>query len=88
VILLIVGPSTLVACRDVCRPSSIFPIMTVSMEPTPNAMSQDVIRFTAERFPVMAGRLSLETTLLGDLRVDGDDAVDFLTAFSKNFGVL
>ena len=48
---------------------------------------EDVFHFTAEHWHHNSGSLTLSTSLLDDLRMDGDDAVDFLRAFSAHFGV-
>jgi hypothetical protein len=57
------------------------------MGPMLDAIAQEVVSFTEEQFPAMARKLSLETSLQDDLRMDGDDAADFLAVFSKRFGV-
>lgn len=50
-------------------------------------LSDAVRAFVAEQLGVSSGRLSSETTLFGDLGVDGDDAVDLMSAFGERFGV-
>lgn len=46
-----------------------------------------VFRFVAEWTACPAEELKSETTLFGDLGVDGDDARDLLRAFSRRFAV-
>lgn len=46
-----------------------------------------VFAFVAEQVGVSATKLSDETTLFGDLGVDGDDGVEFLRQFSEHFQV-
>ncbi len=46
-----------------------------------------VKEFVAETAGVRVGRLHLDTTLLGDLGIDGDDANDFFIEFRDRFNV-
>jgi hypothetical protein len=46
-----------------------------------------VIKFTAETVGVKESNIRLETTLLGDLGLTGDDAVDFFVSYAKTFEV-
>lgn len=50
-------------------------------------LSAEVFAMVAEFTGVRQQKLTLETTLFGDLGVDGDDAVDFFEEFAKTFGV-
>lgn len=55
-------------------------VTTVSIE-------EEVIVFVAEHIRVSRERLTLGTTLFGDLGVDGDGGVELLEAFMKRFRV-
>lgn len=46
-----------------------------------------VIDFLSNEVGVRASDLSLETTLFGDLRLDGDDAAELLEKFGREFSV-
>jgi acyl carrier protein len=46
-----------------------------------------IVAFVARQTAVRADRIRPETTLFGDLRIDGDDGVELLEAFSQRFGV-
>lgn len=46
-----------------------------------------VLRFVAEQVGAPFDRVRPETTLLGDLNIDGDDAVDLFDAFGREFAV-
>jgi acyl carrier protein len=46
-----------------------------------------VIQFVSERVGVNRERLTLETTLFGDLGIDGNDGRDLVNAFGSRFGV-
>ncbi len=46
-----------------------------------------VIAFVAEQVAVRADRISMTTTIFGDLHTDGDDGVELLQAFGKAFSV-
>ncbi|NBC10729.1 MAG: DUF1493 family protein [Planctomycetes bacterium] len=52
-----------------------------------DALKRNVIQFVAEQSGVPTGRIDVSTTLLGDLRMDGDDGSDFLAAFAERFEV-
>lgn len=53
------------------------------MEP----LEERVFRFVAGQTGVKVKKLTLDSRLLHDLGVDGDDATDFFDAYSKEFGV-
>ena len=46
-----------------------------------------VVAFVAKERAVRADRLKPETTLLGDLRTDGDDGIELLEDFAREFHV-
>jgi hypothetical protein len=46
-----------------------------------------VIEFTANRIPAAAGRISLDSRLLQDLGLDGEDAIEFFEAYDDEFDV-
>jgi acyl carrier protein len=50
-------------------------------------MDRQVIEFVAGRLGLRHDRVNVDTTLFGDLGVDGDDAVDFFQGFSEKFRV-
>ena len=50
-------------------------------------MFKSVESFVLEFRPASKGPLSADTGLLDDLGMDGDDAVEFMEAFSKEFDV-
>lgn len=50
-------------------------------------LSREVLLFVSEHLSVPHHELSLETTLFGDLGIDGDDADEFFLAFAKRFNV-
>ena len=50
-------------------------------------LQNQIFRFIAESRSVDQTTLTLETTLLGDLGTDGDDAYELLLSFSKTFNV-
>ena len=54
---------------------------------TMNGIEEEVLQFVAERARHPASRLNPQTTLFGDLGIDGDDADEFLLAYVKRFGV-
>jgi len=53
------------------------------METQTDAVRQFVARFCS----ISVNRVHVESTLLGDLGIDGDDAVDFFIEFGKHFAV-
>src|SRR3954453_7075274 len=53
----------------------------------PRCPAQEVLRFVADRCGVRKDKLTLDTTLFGDLGMDGDDADEFFEDFSKRFKV-
>lgn len=59
----------------------------MSTEPLSNEFLEEVKSFIAEHTCVKITRLCLETTLREDLGIDGDDAVDLLEAFSREFQI-
>lgn len=54
---------------------------------TAAGLEQRVREFVARERAVPAERLRPDTTLFGDLGVDGDDAADLFAAFGREFGV-
>lgn len=50
-------------------------------------LSSEVFAMVSEFTGVRAEKLTLETTLFGDLGMDGDDAVDFFEEFANAFRV-
>lgn len=50
-------------------------------------LERRVLEFVARERITRVGRLSLATTLLGDLGIDGDDAGDLLKAYASEFNV-
>lgn len=46
-----------------------------------------VIEFTANRIPAAAGRVTLDSRLLQDLGLDGEDAMEFFEAYDDEFDV-
>lgn len=53
----------------------------------PGNLEDDVLQFVAEFTGVRRDRLSLASTLMGDLGVAGDDGVHLLEQFGKRFQV-
>jgi len=51
------------------------------------ALADEVMAFTAKQVGVRPGNLSLDTRLLHDLDVDGDDGLDFMECFARGFEV-
>lgn len=49
--------------------------------------NENVLAFISEELRVKTDELLSDTSLFHDLGVDGDDAADFLFAYSKKFGV-
>jgi len=56
------------------------------MDSNPDTVDK-VVRFVAREARVDPGVLSLSMSLLEDLGIDGDDAIDFFNAFAEEFGV-
>ncbi len=50
-------------------------------------IESEVLEFVAREVGLRRDRLSFNTTLLGELGLDGDDADDFFEAFSETFHV-
>ncbi len=51
------------------------------------SLEDRVIEFTARRLPAAAGRISLDSRLLQDLGLDGEDAIEFFEAYDDEFEV-
>ena len=51
------------------------------------ALEQRVIAFVAAQTGVAPVRVGLDTTLFGDIGIDGDDAWDFMEVFHQEFQV-
>src|SRR5438067_2263147 len=66
--------------RDACR----IPIFFASMN---ESLTSEVIHFVAQKTGITSERITAETTLFGDLGVDGDDARELFRAFSEQFHV-
>ncbi|MGA2153476.1 MAG: DUF1493 family protein [Bryobacteraceae bacterium] len=52
-----------------------------------SSLEERIIAFTADEIGVKRGRIRLDSRLLHDLGMDGDDAVEFFEEFSKRFHV-
>ncbi|MEJ2591182.1 MAG: DUF1493 family protein [Candidatus Thiodiazotropha sp.] len=52
-----------------------------------NQLETDVIEFIAAESGTRKDQVGLNSTLLGDLGIDGDDARELLESFSERFGV-
>lgn len=52
-----------------------------------DSLLDQVVAFVAKELAVRADLLNPETTLLGDLGVDGDDGDELLSEFGRRFGV-
>jgi hypothetical protein len=52
-----------------------------------NEPARQIIEMVARKAGVRANAVSLETKLLHDLGIDGDDAEEFLTDFAHEFSV-
>ncbi len=50
-------------------------------------LTDRVIRFISEQLAVPEERITSDTTIFGDLRVDGDDGIELLEAFGDRFKV-
>lgn len=50
-------------------------------------LSARVLAFTARQLGLPSGRVRLQSRLLEDLGLDGDDAAAFMTAFAREFAV-
>jgi len=50
-------------------------------------MDEEVFQFVADECGVPRERLTLDTRLLHDLRIDGADGTDLVERFAKRFGV-
>ena len=50
-------------------------------------IESDVLDFVSDRLGSRRDKVTLDTTLLGDLGVDGDDADEFFVAFAERFHV-
>lgn len=46
-----------------------------------------VIKFIADFWSEDESKIGVKTTLLGDLGIDGDDAIEFLLSYAKSFEV-
>jgi hypothetical protein len=55
------------------------------MEESP--LESDVIAFVSSETGTRMKRLSLATTLVKDLGMDGDDGVEFIIAFAERYGL-
>jgi len=51
------------------------------------SLPERVVAFVSEQLAVRADRISMATTIFGDLHTDGDDGVELLEAFGKEFSV-
>jgi len=52
-----------------------------------NDQFEDVLKFVADYCSLDVDDLRPATSLFADLRIDGDDAAEFMQAFSNRFGV-
>ncbi len=52
-----------------------------------NDVERDVRCFLASELAVPPGEIKLDSTLMGDLGINGDDAVEFFESFSARFQV-
>jgi acyl carrier protein len=50
-------------------------------------LEERVIAFVSKQLAVRRDRISMATTIFGDLHTDGDDGVELLEAFGKEFSV-
>jgi acyl carrier protein len=50
-------------------------------------LEERVIAFVSEQLGVRAERISMATTIFGDLHTDGDDGVELLESFDEKFSV-
>jgi acyl carrier protein len=57
------------------------------MDQQARPLDDRVIAFVADRTGCRATKLTLDTTLFGDLGVDGDDGVELLEAVGREFSV-
>lgn len=48
---------------------------------------EDVLKFVADYCSIELDELTPSSSLFSDLRIDGDDAGEFMQAFSNQFGV-
>jgi Protein of unknown function (DUF1493) len=53
----------------------------------PVTQQDQIVEFTALQTGVRRAKVTLSTRLLQDLRMDGDDAVDFFESFGETFNV-
>lgn len=51
------------------------------------SLEEKIIEFVAEQTGVSKSKITLDTCLLDDLGIDGDDGIDFFDAFSSEFKV-
>lgn len=61
--------------------------MTPSDSASVEEVRNTVFEFLADQVGVSISKLSAETTLFGDLGIDGDDGVEFLEAFARRFEI-
>jgi hypothetical protein len=52
-----------------------------------NELTQQILEMVARRSGVQVGSICLETRLLHDLGIDGDDAEEFIDEFARVYGV-
>lgn len=51
------------------------------------SLEERVLQFTAKRIPNTAGRISLDSRLVEDLGLDGENAIEFFEAYDDEFEV-
>jgi acyl carrier protein len=51
------------------------------------SLNDRVVAFVSKQLRVRTDRIALDTTIFGDLHTDGDDGVELLQVFGKQFGV-
>ena len=52
-----------------------------------DSLTKEVVQLVAQQTGVPSERISPQTTLFGDLGIDGDDAAELLAAFAEQFRV-
>jgi len=52
-----------------------------------NSSYDNVVDFIAKEFKIKKSKLNLESSLMSDIGLDGDDVLDFLLKFFKEFDI-